>query len=221
MIVSYIDYCCSDKMHIAQNRQLNPSFSICSLFRFIMSHRLCWLRPVPASEVMRWLASRGDFTILCSKIKAEPRWIALEISEVQLGDEFVLYDLHAHITLCKLDEETDESLDLRHVKDIAEFLLAQLRQEYEEMKISIAPGSKFDPGDAYQSRHIFPTSPFFSALQQLKIRILCEMEVEDDRQLHLSIPGHSDLLVLAPIDQYRMLEMHRWFSAETFHLRQQ
>ena len=92
-----------------------------------MSHRLCWLRPVPASEVMRWLASRGDFTILCSKIKAEPRWIALEISEVQLGDEFVLYDLHAHITLCKLDEETDESLDLRHVKDIAEFLLAQLR----------------------------------------------------------------------------------------------
>ena len=176
-----------------------------------MAHKLCRLRRVPANTVIGWLAKQR-FTILSAEIKADKRWIALEISEVQLRHDVHLFDLNAHITLVKLDKETCNSVDLRDAKELAEWHLQQCRLQY-EFEISLEPTSRISPDHHYQCRDVISASPFFNALQKLKMEIMSEMEVNDPRPLHLSIPRPSELLVLASSSQFGQLACDQWVSA--------
>ena len=176
-----------------------------------MAHKLCRLRRVPASNIMDWLAKQR-LTILSAEIKADKNWIALEISEVQLRHDLVLFDLNAHITFVKLDKETCKSVDLRDAKELAEWHLQQCRLQ-SEFEISIMPTSRISPDHPYQCRDLIASSPFFNALQTIKLGIMLEMNVEDPRWPHLSIPGESDPLVLASSSQFGQLACDQWVSA--------
>ena len=107
-------------------------------------------------------------------------------------------------------------MDLRDARDLAQWHLEQLRLQY-DMQICIVPDSRIDPDHPYQCRDLFATSPFFNALQKIKNEIICELEVADPRWLHLSIPGPSEILVLAREDEYARLQMRQWRCAEIFH----
>ena len=136
--------------------------------------KLSRLEDVPASDIMSWLveqnchAFRRHFTITRSEIEANQHWIGLRIHEVKLDENFILYNIKAHITLVKLDESTKTSVDLRDVKDLVEWHFQQLRLQY-EMQICILPISRFDPAVEYQCRDLCASSPFFPSFANSQI----------------------------------------------------
>ena len=161
---------------------------------------------------MDWLA-KHELTILAAEIEADERWIGLKISEIQiLRDDLLLFDLNAHITLVKLGK-SDKSVDLREAKELAEWELRQCRLQF-EFQISIEPTARFSPEQPYQSRGLVASSPFFNALQKIRMEIMSEMGVADRRWLHFSIPGPSKFLILASLSQFDQLACGQWVEAD-------
>ena len=121
-------------------------------------------------------------------------------------------DLDAHITLVKLPKDTP--VDLRDAKDLAQWHLEQLRLELYEMQICIFESTTIPQDAPYQCRDLFTTSPFFRALQKVKLEIMEEMDVRDPRWPHFSMSRQREILVLVREDEHARLQMHRWEIAE-------
>ena len=173
---------------------------------------VCVLRNVPSTVIMDWL-TQSCFTISAFKVEANKHWIGIEIAEVSMDNGVRMRGIDAHITLVRLqaDDEAEQLVDLRDVKECASWLLSQAMLEFGN-ELSLWPYSSDFEG-CYQWRSLQGNCSFIHAFWFLKRRILAELDIDDTtlpRYPHLSISSNRNMDIAISADQYLRLGIDRY-----------